>query len=206
MITGPITITSLLYLSGLVLSIAFFAVYVLNTGEDETEAQKTKITVLTILAVGAVLWPIVWYVSIGSVVMTDGAMLPLFGAFWPSVMLLLDIRGVGRKAVSAADNNIVNGLQDDANSLVGIAFAFAMLMVATYANKQKEMYSAMLMVLFALVLCIAFVIPQPASANNTRYAFVWASAQRVVFAYAMGYILTALCVSISAGTQLIQGR
>lgn len=204
MISGPIRITSLIYLSALVLSIAFFAVYVLNTGEDETEAQKTKITVLTILAVGAVVWPLIWYVSIGSVVMSDGAVLPLFGAFWPSVMLLLDIRGIGRKGVNETNNNIMGGLQEDANSLVGIAFAFAMLMVATYANKQKEMYSAMLMVLFALVLCIAFVIPQPASGKQTRYAFVWASAQRVVFAYAMGYILTALCLSISAGSQLLK--
>lgn len=206
MITGPVSTTSLIYLSGLVLSIAFFAVYVLNTGGEETSDQRTKITVLTIFAIGAVLWPVVWYVSIGSVVMTDGATLPLFGAFWPMVMLLLDVRGVGRKKVTSASNNIMHGLQDDANSLVGIAFAFAMLMVATYANKQKEMYSAMLMVLFALVLCIAFVIPAPASTGNSNYAFVWASAQRVVFAYAMGYILTALCLSISAGTQLLQGK
>ena len=198
MLTAHVRITALVYLSAIVLSIAFFALYVLNTGGDETETQRTKVTVLTILAVGAVVWPLLWYVSIGSVVMTDGAVLPLFGALWPGVMLLLDIRGVGRSQ-QGVTNLTGSLLQEDANSLVGIAFAFAMLMVATYAKKQKEMYSAMMMVLFALVLCIAFVIPQPASGENTNYALIWSAAQRVVFAFAMGYILTALCITITTG-------
>lgn len=202
MLTAHVRITALVYLSAIVLSIAFFALYVLNTGGDETEAQRTKVTVLTILAVGAVVWPLLWYVSIGSVVMTDGAVLPLFGALWPGVMLLLDIRGVGRSQ-QGVTNLTGSLLQEDANSLVGIAFAFAMLMVATYAKKQKEMYSAMMMVLFALVLCIAFVIPQPASGENKNYAYIWSAAQRVVFAFAMGYILTALCITIATGSKLL---
>lgn len=202
MLTAHVRITALVYLSTIVLSIAFFALYVLNTGGDETETQRTKVTVLTILAVGAVVWPLLWYVSIGSVVMTDGAVLPLFGALWPAVMLLLDIRGVGRSQ-QRVTNLTGSLLQEDANSLVGIAFAFAMLMVATYAKKQKEMYSAMMMVLFALVLCIAFVIPQPASGENKNYAYIWSAAQRVVFAFAMGYILTALCITIATGSKLL---
>jgi len=180
---------------------AVFVAFLLKTGPDETPQQRTKSAVMTVFAVGALSWPLVWYISIGSVVLETLSLLPLFGALWPPVMLLLDLRGSRLNSVQAGSNNLVGHLQDDANSLIGIAFAFAMLMVATYANQKKEMYSAMLMVLFALVICIAFVVPQPLAQEGSDAAFVWAAGQRVVFSYAMGYLLTALCLSITAGSK-----
>lgn len=171
---------------------------ILYTGPEETDEQSLRAQVMTIMSVGAVLWPLLWYYSIGRIVLSDGSVLPLAGAVWPSLMLLIDVRGLRRKDISSS-NNLVGSLQDDANSLIGTAFAFGMLMVAYYAKSNKEMYSAMLLVLFSLVICIAFVVPQPIESKDSREAFFWASVQRTVFAYAVGYLLTALFLVIQVG-------
>ena len=197
-ITGVATISYFLVLCGLMV------MFLLKTGAKETSQQKTRATVMTIFAVGALLWAPIWYLSIGSAVLDPGVWLPLFGVLWPPVLLLLDLRGSRMKSLSSQSNNLVSSLQEDANALIGIAFAFAMLMVATYASQKKEMYGATLLVLFALVICIAFVVPQPLATNGSDTQYVWSAAQRVVFAYAMGFLLTALCLSISVGTRLLE--
>jgi hypothetical protein len=200
MLSNKILIATAVFLGYMAVLSASITLYLLNSGAEENEDQKMRATIMTILAVGSLLWPLIWYLSIGSVVLQGNSVLPLFGAFWPQIMLLLDLRATKQKGLTASTNNLIGSLQEDANSLIGIAFAFAMMMVATYANQRKEMYSAMLMVLFALVICIAFVVPQPLAKEKSNQAFVWATCQRVVFAYAMGFLLTALCLTISVGS------
>lgn len=174
---------------------------VLNTGPSETQDEQMRAKMMTIFMGGSVLWPFLWYLSIGNVVLYGNdkspSLLLLAGAIWPQVMLAMDMRAMRDRELDAKSNNLVASLQDDANALIGIAFAFAMMMVATYANQQKQMYSGMLMVLFALILCIAFVVPQPISRKNSNDAFVAAGMQRVVFVYAVGFLITALCEVIS---------
>jgi len=176
----------------------------LRTGPEETDEQKLRAQVMTIMSVGATIWPLLWYFSIGRIVLADGSLLPLAGSVWPSIMLLVDVRGLRKKDISSS-NNLVGSLQDDANSLIGTAFAFGMLMVAYYAKSHKEMYSAMLLVLFSLVICIAFVVPQPIESKDSNEAFFWASVQRTVFAYAVGYLLTALFLVIQLGAAKMGG-
>jgi hypothetical protein len=195
-----LTFLGLLSITSAAAAIAGCAI-VLNTGPSETEDEQMRAKMMAIFASGAVLWPLLWYMSIGRVVLYGNrgqpSILLLAGALWPQVMLGVDMRAMQDRKLDAKTNNLVSALQDDANALIGIAFAFAMMMVATYANQQKQMYSGMLMVLFALVLCIAFVVPQPISRKDSNGAFLAAAVQRVVFIYAVGFLITALCEVIS---------
>lgn len=189
-----------------IVGIAMGCHILLTTGPSETETEQTRAKMMAIFASGSVIWPFLWYVTIGRIVLYNDSsapsMLILVGAFWPQIMLGLDMRAVQDKGVDAHTNNLVSSLQDDANALIGIAFAFAMMMVASYAHRKKQMYSGMLMVLFALVLCIAFVVPQPISQKDSNAAFLAAAVQRVVFLYAVGFLITALCEIISVSSEL----
>ena len=199
MLIATLTLLSV-YISVLIVALVLIMFYV---GPEETQTTKVRAASLTILACATILWPVVWYISIGRIVMRYTGLLVLFGAIWPQAMLTIDMTSL-KSIKQFSKTNLVGNVQDDANSLIGVAFAFAMMMLATYASAKKEMYSSLMMVLFALVICIAFVVPQPLATKDGDRAFVGALTQRAIFAYAMGFLISALCVVITVGAKFVQ--
>ena len=200
--TGVALLIFVTYLA--LLSVALYVV-MLNYGPDEKDKVKLKATLLTILACGALLWPAVWYLSIGRIILQTSGFFVLFGAIWPQLMLTIDMLSLPHHEDIRPENlGIVGSVQDDANSLIGVAFAFAMMMLSTYASAKKEIYGSLMMVMFALIICIAFVVPQPITKKDDDSRMVGAITQRTIFAYAMGYLLTALCVVIGVGSRFIK--
>lgn len=179
-------------------------VVMLHVGPKEDDTAKTRAYAMTIFACAAVLWPVVWFVSIGRIILRDGSWLVLFGALWPQIMMLMDLAAVSTSGFERLQSNLTpQSVQEDANSLIGIAFAFAMMMLATYASAKKEMYASVMLVLFALAICIAFIVPQPINKKDTMSAYLATISQRSIFSYSMGFLLSALCVIITVGASKI---
>lgn len=196
--------TLLIFVTYLALLSASLYVVMLNYGPEEKDKVKLKASLLTILACAALLWPAVWYLSIGRIILQTSGLLVLFGAIWPQLMLTIDMLTLPHhEAIRPENLGVVGSVQEDANSLIGVAFAFAMMMLATYASAKKEIYGSLMMVMFALIICIAFVVPQPITKKHDDSRLVAAVTQRAIFAYAMGYLLTALCVVIGVGSRFV---
>ena len=166
-------------------------------GPEEDSDQKMRASMYTIFAVAATVWPMVWYFTIGNQLMLVGnSPLIIFGGIWPQMLLLIDMVSSSNKELRAEQNNLVNTLQADANSLILIAFSMGTLVLSNWLGAQTQMASVIVIVLFALLLCIAFVVPQPITQEKSRNALVAASVQRALFVYAMGFVVTALAVTI----------
>lgn len=165
----------------------------LTTGPDEDQEQRTRARMLHVAVAGALLWPFVWVAALGPRARTTAP--ALFGLLWPLAAIGMDMRGITVNEVTAQNNNVVQGLQADSNSLIGIAFAFGTLSLSGQFTAFRRL--TFTLVMFALIICIAFVIPAPVDrSKTTHYGMVTAVGQRVLFQYAAGFIITAMMLSV----------
>jgi Ca2+/H+ antiporter len=167
----------------------------LTEGPAEDDEQQTRLVLLNVMFVGALAWPFVWMAVVGEARKLHTFL--LFGLLWPLCVLGLDMRNVSARKVTHRENNVLDSLQSDANSLIGIAFAFGTLSLG--GDFIRERRTTIMLVIFSLILCVAFVIPAPVDRRTpTRSSLVTAVAQRTLFHYASGFIITAMAVCVGS--------
>ena len=167
---------------------------ILTRGPKENADQSMRVQVLCILSVGAALWPLLYYFAAGKSVIDKDNKYFLIGFVWPFFMLTYDMIKLGNANVTAKSTNIVENVQIDANSLIQTAFAFAMLSLGGGLNGDKKL--TITLVMLSLMVCISFIVPTPAASKDSRGAVVAAAAQRVLFYYSVGFIVTALALNV----------
>ena len=165
----------------------------LHQGPEETEEQQGRIKMLVILSAFALAWPLVWWYAVGMRV-HSGRKLELVGLVWPLWMLSRDIQRIGDGGITAARNNVVGTVQEDTNSLIGVCFAFGTLSIGGGMTGSPEL--TLQLILAALVVCIAFVVPSPIHRTGTTKELVSTITQRCVFQYASGLVISGLVMNI----------
>lgn len=167
-------------------------------GSDDPDVRREKLRIVgaAVSTLGVLAWPVVWDVLVGYSVVAHHP-LTFFGFVWPIFMNLIDLVYASRANNTKASDKVfgIGQVSADAATVVGIAFAIATLLTSQ-ANKPLANATVPL-IMYALLLLIAFVVPTPSLDPDSYVGFAVGSIQRTFFNYAMGLVVTGIAINIS---------
>jgi hypothetical protein len=188
-----------LLLIGTTVAILIYAIQQFNSisGDSDPEVTREKMRLIgaTVSATGILAWPVIFDTLIGYSVITHHPLL-LFGFLWPMVMNMIDLSSAS-SSNSAVDSEQVYGIGEiaaDSNTLVGIAFA-----VGSFLSSQtnsKLVNATIPLLMYALLLLIAFIVPTPSLDPNSYSGFTIGTLQRTFFNYAMGFVIMGISINV----------
>lgn len=166
-------------------------------GSRERQEEEMRLIFNAILTIGVLAWPIVFDVTVG----LDKLMMQprlLIGFMWPVVVSLTELQyacqlpaTTGPKGRAVALFQHTN-LTTDIGSIIAIAIAMGRLLLTK--SKNYELMSQMIM--YAMVFCIAFVVPTLQVPPETREAVMWRSMQKVMLTYAIGFTVSGISTDL----------
>lgn len=168
-----------------------------DSGMRETSVDQCNRSV--VLALGGVLWPVVWQVFVGAQVL-DRAPFAALGLAWPMVLLFLDLLWI----VNGTDSQNKQTLSYDGNAISSIAFAVGGLLVTSVGQQFARAASPILT--SCVLLIVAVVIPTPGARNGTRLSAIVSAIQKVCLSYCVGMILTAVCINLQFGLSKLKHK
>lgn len=153
------------------------------------------------LMVGVLFWPILWNVALGKGHLNGGARLLgapklLLGFAWPLVMLIGDLNYASKKLKDPTFFEALNRLgylQTDANTIITAAFAIGTLLVTLKKSRKAQGVNV---VMYALLLCVAFVIPSSEAPATSRTSIIIRTCQKVCLNYAIGFIISGITLDL----------
>ena len=167
-----------------------------------------RLYVNAVLMAGLLLWPLVWDVAVASPAGGGGLRRlraqpkMLLGLIWPIVMILVDMQYVRKRTQDASffeSLHRIGYLQTDANTIITAAFAMGTL-ITSMQSKNKNggtgQGSGVQIVMYALLLCVAFVIPTSDVPVTSRAALIIRSAQKVCLNYAIGFVIAGIMADL----------
>ena len=139
-------------------------------------------------------WPVLFDNIIGLERLTEQPRI-CFGFFWPMIVSTFDLRyAMDKRLGNSMDmNRMTRELGSDAQSVVSVCFAVGALLSGLKSLRGTHI------ILYSLVLCLALVIPQVATPNNTPDRAVILSAQKASLNYAIGFLISALSADLLEG-------
>lgn len=148
---------------------------------DTTLRVRSRVAVLTSFFVALALWPLVWMRFVPAERRT-GRLLPAL--LWPLCILTFDIRAIGHTAYGGGSKR--SSMTMDANALCSLTFALSGILGTQNDECCRDIF------MYAVVGCIAFVMPAPYSSDDSVETVVLESLQKAVLAYATGLLLTGI--------------
>jgi hypothetical protein len=155
---------------------------------------ETRIISNGVIASSVLLWPILWDITVGLRKLSDQPRIA-FGYFWPMVISSMDLLYVmdKRNNNDRTIDTLSRKLGNDAQSIISAAFAVGALM-----STLKSVQSVHL-IMYALVACLALVVPQVSIPQNTRDRSVVTSIQKASLNYALGFIIAGIGADMLSG-------
>lgn len=168
-----------------------------NIRHDEggrKDALRTRI--LAVFASGAIAWPLLWLLVVGKRNLTKHPFI-IAGLIWPLVMTALDmnllVHGEHPRS-GTSDKFHIEGLKSSGGGIVSISFALGSLLVAQMDREASNAASPILM--FALLLCMAFVVPETALSPRSFTAQTTEAVQKVFVNYSTGLVITGVTLAL----------
>lgn len=155
---------------------------------------ETRMISNGIMASSVTFWPVLWDMTVGWEQLVDRPKMA-FGFYWPLVISTMDMIYImdERKNSHGDMNKLERTLGADAQSLISAAFAVGALMSTLRSVQSVHL------ILYALIACLALVIPQVSVPNNSTDRNIIVSAQKAALNYAIGYIVAGI------GADFLQG-
>ena len=182
---------------------AFFRAY---DKVPHLQDEIMRLYVNAVLMAGLLLWPLVWDVAVaspagGGLRRLRAQPKMLLGLVWPIVMILVDMQYVRKRTqdVSFFESlHRIGYLQTDANTIITAAFAMGTLITSMQSKKTggTGQGSGVQIVMYALLLCVAFVIPTSDVPVTSRAALIIRSAQKVCLNYAIGFVIAGIMADL----------
>ena len=123
----------------------------------------------------------------------------LLGLVWPIVMIVVDMQYVRKRTQDASffeSLHRIGYLQTDANTIITAAFAMGTLITSMRNQPGKQHGQGIRIVMYALLLCVAFVIPTSDDPVTSRAALIIRSAQKVCLNYAIGFVIAGIMTDL----------
>jgi hypothetical protein len=170
---------------------------------EQLNDEVMRVYVNAVLMLGILIWPLVWDVAVASPQLSGLQRLQqnpkmALGLVWPLVMIVVDMQYVRQRAQDASffeSLHRIGYLQTDANTIITAAFAMGTL-ITSMRQKQDSSGSGMQIVMYALLLCVAFVIPTSDVPVTSRAALIIRSAQKVCLNYAIGFVIAGIMADL----------
>lgn len=194
--------TVFLTLTGIVLGDTIVAVDLYKT-HQRLEGMETQLISNGIITSNIFLWPILWDLTIGYERMVEQPRIA-FGFFWPMAISAFDMRYImDKRAGTGQDMDVLaKGLNMDAQAIISAAFAMGALMSSLKSVRGTHI------IMYALIMSLALVIPQVATPPNTPDHTVILMAQKAALNNAIGFILAGIGADFLSGgaTKPLFGR
>jgi hypothetical protein len=168
-------------------------------GSRDREEEEIRLVFNAVLTVGVLWWPIVWDATIGLHRLIEEPRL-LLGFIWVPVLTMLELQYVSQfsaatgKAGRASALFQHSDLNSDTSAIISAAFAMGSLLYSSSKN-----YTATHIIMYALVFCLAFVVPTLQVPPETKAAVMWRSVQKLILNYAIGFIISGICTDLLKG-------
>ena len=164
---------------------------------EQLNDEVMRYYVNAVLALGLLLWPLIWDAALGSGLARLARQPKLFLALlWPLVMVLVDLQYVRNRSQDALffeSLHRIGYLQSDANTIITAAFAMGTLITSMHKQSRGE---GVRVVMYALLLCVAFVIPTSDVPVTSRAALIIRSGQKVCLNYAIGFVIAGIMLDL----------
>jgi hypothetical protein len=124
------------------------------------------------------------------------AVLALGLLLWPLIWELADMQYVRNRSQDALffeSLHRIGYLQSDANTIITAAFAMGTLITSMHKQHKGE---GVRVVMYALLLCVAFVIPTSDVPVTSRAALIIRSGQKVCLNYAIGFVIAGIMLDL----------
>lgn len=167
--------------------------------------EKTRYVFAGTLAVGAMLWPVVWEVCIGMNTLMRQKNLML-GFLFPLFMAAVELGVITQRTSRESKSQSLfahHELNSDASAIISAAFAMGSLFL------RARNPTATHIIMYGLLLCITFVVPTISVEPDSRTAVLLRSGQKVLLSYSLGFVITGISMDLvqpifdHAGTQLL---
>ena len=180
---------------------SFFAAY---GKTPQLNDEIMRLYVNAALTGGVLLWPLVWDAAVATTRVSGLARIAqkptlLLGLAWPLVMIIVDMQYVRKRTQDPSffeSLHRIGYLQTDANTIITAAFAMGTLITSMHRKRSRRSKggTGVQIVMYALLLCVAFVIPTSDVPVTSRTALVIRSAQKVCLNYAIGFVIAGIMV------------
>ena len=163
--------------------------------------ERMRVYITSTLMAGLLVWPVLWNIAAAAGAAGGGDRMAAtprlcLGFFWPMLMLLVDLQYARRRRKDPTffeSLQRIGYLKTDANTLITAAFAIGTLLVSL---KQRGTVQGANLVMYALLLCVAFVMPTSDTPATSRLSIVIRSSQKVCLNYAIGFIVAGIAVDL----------
>ena len=147
-----------------------------------------------IVASNIFLWPILWDLTIGYERMVEQPRIS-FGFFWPMLISSFDMRYIMDQRAGSGHNmdKLATGLNMDAQAIISAAFAMGALMSSLKSVRGTHI------IMYALIMSLALVIPQIATPSDTPDRAIILSAQKAALNDAIGFIVAGIGADFLSG-------
>ena len=167
------------------------------SGASDRQEEDMRYIFNAITAIGILAWPIVFDMTVGlNKLMMEPRL--LVGFAWPIGVSLTELQYVCQLSAATGQKGRAialfqhSNLNTDIGSIIAIAIAMGRLLL----GKSKNFPLVSQMVMYAMVFCIAFVVPTLQVPPETKEAVMWRSMQKVMLTYAIGFTVSGISADL----------
>lgn len=184
---------------GFVLLICFSTVWMLKDpkGSNEKQDEHMRLIYNGVLASSVLMWPIVFDLTIGLRQLFENPKL-IIGFFWPILISMTELNyvscfattttGKSNKASAMFQQSDLNA---DTGAIISAAFAMGSLLLGSRKNTTVNY-----IIMYALLFCVAFVVPTLQLPVDTKESVMWRAIQKVFLNYAIGFTIAGISSDI----------
>lgn len=195
MINGNRGLVDILLL-GLSMVTTIHSQYIINNDAQTCDREDEEIRLIfnSMITVGTLLWPIVWDLTIGLHELVANPRL-LSAFFWVPLVNLCQMQFVTEVSTDTNYTAMAmfqqRSLADDTNQLISTAFAMGSLFFSSTKN-----YTGTHIIMYGLLITLAFVVPTLHVPADTRSAVLWRSGQFIILNYAIGFVIAGISTDL----------
>ena len=171
----------------LCLSIACIVTCGVANVRSKNARVKSKISILTTWLLCLLGWPLIWGKIMGKETHRKEALVSLF---WPILIIAIDVVGINNNSYESVVSSKHQVLHMDANMICSLTFALS----AVIGAQKHECCSKIF--LYAVMGCIAFVLPAPHMHSSSSGTLVFEALQKAILAFATGLLLTGVLMVV----------
>lgn len=187
-------------LAAVVGACAFVIAFSVHLQNGQTARIRARLSVLTTWIIAIAIWPFLYRFIVQE---ERHRLAALPGLLWPMLILVFDIMAMRQHTYEAHVQSKRSLLSMDANAICSLTFAIASIIGAQKHKCCNRVF------LFAVIGCIAFVMPSPHTSINAVDTMTVEAVQKAILAYATGLLLTGIVLVVtqrSDGVGLIRRR
>ena len=170
-------------------AIAFLCTYSYLIRKNQTARIRARLTVLTVWMIAILAWPVVWASVLGAERSNPVAWPSLL---WPILMLGTDISAMKQSTYEHAHvTSKRQSLAMDSNAICSLTFAISSIIGAHKHECCNRIF------LYAVLGCIAFVMPTPYIQTTTMSTMTIEAVQKSILAYSTALLIGGVLIVVS---------